>query len=419
MSDRMSAVREDLIHRPGRLLRTWLRHPRAALAVRGALAASLAWFVVQFLPDPAGDYPYYAPLGAVIATTTTLAGSVRESVQTVAAIAVGGAIGFLGGHLGSSSSPLTVALVVAVGVLAVGLRPLGAMASWAPTAALFTLIIGRGEAFYIGAYAGLVLLGAAVGIAANAVFPPLPLAPAQAAVAEVRRELAAQLADVADALEQDDLLDAEGWERRQHDVAPKRWLMRNSVQEADDARRGNRRARAYAQELDRLDRQAAALDRVALLVVDLTDLLSVEERAGNERLALGRALRPAAADMVRHLEAVVRSVGDSDDVEKEVRATHESLERFTAEIGRARTDEPGGGTMVAASLAVTVRRCLDELASVREPHEPAHQAQESGDPARPEHAPEESASPVDGSGDPARPARGSVGNGRTARAGRP
>jgi len=371
MNETASAVRADLLHRPGRLLTTWLRHPRGALAFRGALAASLAWFVAQFLPDPAADYPYYAPLGAVIATTTTLAGSVRESLQTVAAIGVGGAIGFLGEHLGSPSSPLTVAVVVALGVLAVGLRPLGAMASWAPTAALFTLVIGGGEAFYIGVYAGLVLLGAAIGIAVNAVFPPLPLAPAQAAVADVRRELAAQLADVADALEQDDPLDAEGWEQRQHDVAPKRWLMRNRVQEADDARRGNRRARAVAHELDRLDRQAAALDRVALLVVDLTDLLSVEERAGNETLALGRVLRPAAADMVRHLETVVRSVGDSDDVDTEVRATRESLERFSAEIGRARTDAPGGGTMVAASLAVTVRRCLDELASVTEPDDAA------------------------------------------------
>ncbi|WP_052436596.1 FUSC family protein [Georgenia sp. SUBG003] len=371
MTETAPTVRDELIRRPGRFLRTWLRHPRSALAVRGALAASLAWFVVQFLPDPAADYPYYAPLGAVIATTTTLVGSVRESLQTVAAIAVGGAVGFLGEHLGSSDSPLTVALVVALGVLAAGLRPLGPMASWAPTAALFTLIIGGGEAFYIGVYAGLVLLGAAIGVAVNAVFPPLPLAPAQAAVADVRRELAAQLADVADALDQDDLLDAEGWERRQHDVAPNRWLMRTKVQEADDARRGNRRARAYAHELDRLDRQAAALDRVALLVVDLTDLLAVEERAENETLALGRTLRPAAADMVRHLEAVVRSVGDPGDAAEEVRRTRESMERFKAETGRVRTDEPGGGIMVAASLAVTIRRCLDELASVGGPDEPA------------------------------------------------
>jgi len=369
MTEPATTARAEIIRRPGHLLTAWVRHPRFALAIRGALASSLAWFVAQFLPEPAGDYPYYAPLGAVIATTTTLAGSVRESLQAVAAITVGGAIGFLGDLVGSESSPVTVALVVALGVLAVGLRPLGAMASWAPTAALFTLVIGRGEAFYIGAYAGLVLLGAAIGVAVNAIFPPLPLAPAQAAVDDVRRELAAQLSDVAEALEQDEPLDAEGWARRQHDVAPKRWRMRNRVQEADDARRGNPRARNYAVELDYLDRQADALDRVALLVVDLTDLLSVEERAGNESLALGRTLRPAAADMVRHLEAVVRAVGDADEVREQASATHASLERFKAAISRARTDEPGGGTMVASSLAVTVRRCLDELVSVREPDE--------------------------------------------------
>jgi uncharacterized membrane protein YgaE (UPF0421/DUF939 family) len=345
-----------------------MRHPRMAMAVRGALAASVAWFVAQFLPDPAGDYPYYAPMGAVVATTWTVAGSVRESVQTVAAIAIGGLIGYLGDFVGSESSPVTVAIVVALGVLAAGLRPLGSMGSWVPTAALFTLVIGRGEAFFIGVYAGLVLLGAAIGVAVNALFPPLLLAPAQQAVADVRRTLAGQLTDVADALGRDDPLDAEGWEQHHHDVTGKRWRMRNAVQEADDARRGNRRARHYATELDHLDRQTAALDRVALLVSDLTDLLSEEERAGNETLALGRTLRPPSADLVRHLEAVVRGVG-SEIEDDRVREARESLARFTAAIDQARTDQPGGGTMVAGSLAVTIRRCLDELVTVKQAEE--------------------------------------------------
>ena len=55
-------------------VRTWARHPRYGLAAKAALAASLAWAVVQLVPGPASAYPYYAPLGAVIATSTTLAG---------------------------------------------------------------------------------------------------------------------------------------------------------------------------------------------------------------------------------------------------------------------------------------------------------------------------------------------------------
>ena len=63
------------------------------LAVKAALAAALAWHVAGLLPlAPAEQYPYYAPLGAVIATSTTLSGSVRGSVQSVAAIALGAAV---------------------------------------------------------------------------------------------------------------------------------------------------------------------------------------------------------------------------------------------------------------------------------------------------------------------------------------
>jgi uncharacterized membrane protein YgaE (UPF0421/DUF939 family) len=367
MAQTGTTPRADLVRRPGLLLRTWIRHPRVALAVRGALAASIAWYVAGLLPDPAGEYPYYAPLGAVVATTFTLAGSVRESFQSVAAIALGGVIAYIGGLVGVEQSPVTVAVVVALGVLATGWRLLGSMSSWVPTAALFTLVIGGGEAFFVGVYAGLVLLGAAIGIVINAVFPPLLLAPAQRAVEVVRLELAGQLSDVADALDRDEPLDAEDWERRLHEISPKRWRMRNAVQEADDARRGNRRARHYADQLDDLDRQARALDRVAMLVVDLTDVLSTEERADREEVPLGPALRRPAAEALRRLENVVRNVDRASIDDDTVLATREALADYATAVDRARTDAPGGGTMVAGSLAVTIRRCLDELLAMRAP----------------------------------------------------
>ena len=47
----------------------------------------------------------------------------------------------------------------------------------------FVLILGRGDPVgFIGAYTGLTLVGAAVGIAVSWAWPPLPLTPAQMAL---------------------------------------------------------------------------------------------------------------------------------------------------------------------------------------------------------------------------------------------
>jgi len=109
---------------PGAARRTWARHPQLALACRAAVAATLAWLVASVIPGPAAEYPYYAPLGAVIATSTTLRGSVLESLQTVAGIVVGAAIA-LGVSAVMPSTWLTVSVVVLLGALVAGWRRLG------------------------------------------------------------------------------------------------------------------------------------------------------------------------------------------------------------------------------------------------------------------------------------------------------
>jgi len=180
------------------LLDRWASHPRIALALRAAVAAAIAWVLVRYVPG-SQDYPYYAPFGAVIATTSTLAGSVRESLQAVGAIVVGGVVAWLVDTVsGDQVAALPLALGVALSVGAAGWRVLGPMGGWAPTAAVFTLVIGHGEAQFIGAYGGLTLFGALVGIVVNMAVPPLPLAPARTAVSRTRTTLAGQLREIAD-----------------------------------------------------------------------------------------------------------------------------------------------------------------------------------------------------------------------------
>ncbi|WP_344382967.1 FUSC family protein, partial [Georgenia ruanii] len=341
--------------RPGWVRRTWARHPRLALAARAAMATGLAWLAAQAVPGPTADYPYYAPLGAVIATTSTLVGSVRESLQAVASIALGAAVAFGIGALVPGPGAPSVAVVVALGVLLAGWRRLGAMGSWVPTAALFTLVIGghdpRG---FIGAYTGLTLLGALIGVGVNFVFPPLPLAPAQLAAERVRRLLVDQLRDLAEGLDRDEPPDAAEWVRRRRDLAPPLRSMHDAVADADAARRWNRRSRRYDVAFRRMDRMAAALQRAALVVEDLTGTVAETERADLEEVALGPRLRPPAARALHTLAEVFAHVEGSADHTEDVTAAHDALDTFAAEVAR----NAAPGHFVAASVVVALRRTL-------------------------------------------------------------
>lgn len=363
---RASTARAPRPPRPGAVRRTWARHPRVALAARTALAAALAWVVAGLLPAPAADYPYYAPMGAVVATSLTLAGSVRESLQAVAAITLGGLVATVADAVGTPSNPLVIALAVAAGVAVAGWRRLGAMGSWVPTAALFTLVVGQGEAYYLGSYAGLVLLGAMIGVAVTLAAPALPLAPAQEALDRVRQALAGQLTDVAEALDRDRPPRPEEWQARRRDLEPEVLAMRSAVAEAEEAVRGNRRARHYGTALRTIRRQRVAYGRVVTLLEDLVDLLVSQERADLDQVALGPDLRPLAAQTLRRLAEALSSVtGASADAEA-VRSARESLAVLIEAADRhRRSDQPGGGILAANGFIFIVGRALDAVDPTR------------------------------------------------------
>ncbi|MGY1855724.1 hypothetical protein [Modestobacter sp. SYSU DS0290] len=345
--------------RAGSLGRTWARHPRAGLAVKAAVAAAIAWALVQLLPGPAADYPYYAPMGAMLATTTSLAGSTRESFQTVAAVAVGAVIALVADAV-AAPNLVSIAAVIGIGVLLSGWNRLGSARSWVPTAALFVLIFGNRDPFnYVVGYVGLIMFGALIGIAVTALLPQLPLAPAQEKLARLRDVLAAQLDDLADGLSADHPPTEAEWRRRTHTIDPVLAQMRAAVQESDEARKGNFRARRYRQVAQRQYAQARALERLALLVEELTELLAETERADQERVTLGPALRPSASAALSRLAGVLRSVdgGASAADPDETRAAYDALHELAGALRAARrqTDDD---LFAASSVVVAIRRAL-------------------------------------------------------------
>jgi uncharacterized membrane protein YgaE (UPF0421/DUF939 family) len=341
--------------------RQWRLHPTWAMALRGAVAAAIAWVVGLSLPEPFSEYPYYAPLGAVVATTSTVARSVRESLQAVAAIAVGALVARAADFV-LAPSALSIALVVAVATLVAGWAVLGDMGSWVVTSALFVLIIGNADKVgYMGAYAGLVLLGAGVGIGINLLFPPLPLEASDAALERLRVALADQLDHLADGLDLEAAPSPEEWDERRLTLGPVIDRSQRSAAQAREAARINRRARRYADATRAQGSQARALDATSSVVADLTRLVTGWERQDREDLAFGEPLRPLTRDALRAYADAVRTVpgalAESDALDR-VAETTERLRVAVRDVRSASEED----YFVAGATVLAIRRGAGALA---------------------------------------------------------
>jgi uncharacterized membrane protein YgaE (UPF0421/DUF939 family) len=330
------------------------------LSLKTAVAAALSWLAVQPLWGVADDYPYYAPLGAVIAVTSTVAGSVRESLQGLLAILTGAALALVATRI-DVPVVVDIAIVVALGAAVSGWHRYGDMASWVPVAGLFVLIIGGGDPIdYAIAYLGLTSLGALIGIAVNVAFPPLALRPMTNSVTRLRGVLADQLHLLADGLARERPLTIEEWHGRQQAVRPTLEEMQRVVGHATDGRRANWRARRWSETAEQRYQEARALQQVAFLIEDITALVVDQERAERESVALGPRLRPYAARALDTLADVLASIdgetADPDLLRTADQAVVELAAAIRDERQRSSSDMFAAGTVVSGS-----RRALASL----------------------------------------------------------
>lgn len=332
-----------------------IRAPRAAKA---ALAACLASLVVIPLGGVADEYPYYAPLGAVIAVSTTVAGSIRESVQGVAAILVGALLALAVTPIPQLAG---LALVVAGGTMIGGGRWFGEMGGWVPLAALFVLIIGQPDPVgYVVAYLGLTGLGAAIGIAVNSTFPPLPLSESHSAIDSMRGSLVRQLSDLAAGLREQDLLTVEEWQEKEHALSPIREKMRFAVAHASEARRANWRARRWRKlAYEQYDR-ANALEHLAFLVEDIAEQLMGQEIAGRDSVALGPQLRPPTASVLESMASVLDSMDGAAPDPQRLRQLDTDMGELVGAIRRER-QQSEDDLFTAGGVVIAVRRALSGL----------------------------------------------------------
>lgn len=357
------------------LHRQWVLHPAWSTALKGAVAAALSWLVGLLAPQPWSEYAYYAPLGAVVVATGTLARSARTAVQATAAILIGAAVA-QAVHLVLDPGAPAVALAVGVALLISGWRALGEMGAWTATSALFVLILGSADpTAFVGSYAGLVLVGAVIGVAVNFAFPPLPLTPSEVTLDRLRDVLVDQLDALADGLDRERPPSSDEWTDRRRSIGPVLAEAEEAVARSREAVRANRRARRYRDWATAQVRRAEELHTAADVVDDSTRLVAAWETREREDLALGRRLRPSAAAALRAFAAALRTHdvrvvggGAEDD---EALAAHETavdeLGEAIAELHRGvrrMRAEDGQDYFVAGALVLTLSRGRDALAGV-------------------------------------------------------
>ncbi|WP_310964668.1 FUSC family protein [Nocardioides terrisoli] len=341
-------------------LRILERRPGVARAVRAGLAAAIAWLIVRPLGGAANLYPYYAPFGAVIAVTTTVAGSIRDSLRAVAAVMIGAALA-LAIHAVTDNDVLGLLVVIGGGSLIANWSVLGRLGSWVPVAGLFVLIPGGAdsEEFLIG-YLGLTSLGAAIGIVVNLVFAPLPLSRTGLRVREVRDALAEQLTELAEGLRGDRAPTPEEWQEGHRALIPLSRRMSEMVGEASEARRANWRARHWRDTANRQYALARALEQLTFLVEDVSTLLSTHEVSGSEHIALGPRLRPQAAELLAAAADLLAGLDSPIAPLEPLRRVDAAMAELVEEIRRTR-GETGDDLFTAGALVIAVRRAVSAL----------------------------------------------------------
>lgn len=329
-------------------------HPRLGLALRTAIAGGLAWLVTQVLPDhEAQQYAYFAPMGAVVVTSTTVVATARALLQAVAALALGSALGLLALAVVRPDA-ISVAVVIAVSVILAGWKPLGSMRAWVPTVAVFNLVLGGGQPWqYASAYTGLSALGAAIGATVVALIPQFVIAPLDDAVHRLWLSISERLGQLSEALRDEDR-DGPFGSSLADDGSLDSALRRvdERLAEVRDARRANRRSRRY--DVKARVGQAEAIRKAARRLQDFQRRLEDSDPGSLSEL-VGDAEESAILDqrLADVIDLIHRSLqqGSVEDLDESLEPTLARLDELVS-----RYPSLGPGQHIISSLIFELRQ---------------------------------------------------------------
>ncbi|PPF53713.1 FUSC family protein [Clavibacter michiganensis] len=345
---------------------------RLVLAAKTALAVGIAWAVAPYVPGVASEYPYYAPLGALVSMYPTLMGSARTGLQTLLGLGAGILLA-TGVIMTTGPSWWSIPVIVGIGVILSGSGWFGAGREYVPMAALFVLIIGGQDADqYSLGYVAQMAVGVVTGLLVNVlVIPRLSSGAASARISDFQREVAQRLREVGDAVESEAPPAHADWIRASEGLADTARAVRADLREADESRKGNPRALVNKRDV-RIDHaRLEAMDQIVWHVRDVSAALAdtIWQQRGSSALDRDVAAPVRAAC---HAVADVLDLDDPDSPERHramgeaarrVRLLVEAVDRRSQELGRAM----GPGVLTAMHL----KRVLRHLEPVDAAESPA------------------------------------------------
>lgn len=333
------------------------------LAFKAALAVGIAWVVAPFMPGVADEYPYYAPLGALLSMHSTLKGSAKYGLQILGGLAIGILLAAIVLAFGAPNF-LTISLVVAAGVLIGGMRWLGAPGQeYLPIAALFVLIVGGQDAsqYSIG-YLVQMTVGVGVGLLINLlVLPPLTFDSAVQKFSHFRRSLARHLNDVGTALTENWPPERENWASQNQALSATAVEVRETIHLADDSRKGNPRARIHKRNLEGDYEDLAALENVTFHIRDLTEVLAGAVWGKPFPVELPTQLCPPLSEAILAVADVLTTWENGSEEPEHVRRAESRIEALMSRI-----NEHHSTGSASRNAAVTIAMSLQRiLAAVR------------------------------------------------------
>ncbi len=345
-------------------LKSQITRSRMMQAAKAAVAVGIAWTVAPYLPGVADDYPYYAPLGALVSMYPTLMGSLKNALQTLGSLAVGILLA-AAVLVFSAPNVATISLAVGMGALIAATGWFGANREFIPVTALFVLIVGgpNADAYSIG-YLEQISLGIVIGLLVNMlIFPALSLDAVDRQLSNYRVVLADHLSEIAEALVESWPPERDSWASRNDALVGVSRDVRTALHHADDSRKVNPRAITHRRDLSVDFEDLAALETVTFHVRDLTDVLAGAVWGTPMDVELRPELRPSLS---LTLGAVAVLLRDWDSEATELTAYSAAMDAAAAlmtELDQRRDSESATSMGAATAIAMDVARILAALRS--------------------------------------------------------
>ncbi|CAO1651235.1 Aromatic acid exporter family member 1 [Salinibacterium sp. NYA9b] len=359
-------------------MRSDITRTRMLQAAKTGLAVAIAWTIAPYLPGVADNYPYYAPLGAIVAMYPTLMGSMRNAAQTLGSLAV--AIVLAGAVIiFSSPSVLTMSLAVGAGALVAATGWFGANREYIPVTVLFVLIIGGPDADdYSLGYLEQATLGIVVGLLVNLlIFPALTHNAVDQQLSNFRAVLSDHLSEIAEALAESWPPERDGWASGKDSLLAVSGEVREAVLLADESRKANPRARRYRRDVKADYEDLAALENVTFHVRDITDVLTGAVWGTPIKVQLRPELRPALSASLAALATALRDWDSVEEREEAHALAADALAALTAELDARKADANATTMGASAAISMDIARILAALNARLEHAEHEQQKQQA------------------------------------------